>query len=70
MKINLKFGQEQEPVQTGLGVRTLLQAGCGCEKDYAEYSLCTEDNENFTIVKNGMKVKAWIKDHCPKQIST
>ena len=27
MKINLKLGQEQEPVQTGLGVRTEMRVG-------------------------------------------
>jgi hypothetical protein len=70
MKINLKLGQEQEPVQTGLRVRTLLQAGCGCETERSGRSVCYDDKEDIEIVFTPTQVKNWITAHCPKPIST
>ena len=70
MKINLKLGQEQEPVQTGLRVRTLLQAGCGCEGDGSGNIVCTDDNYDVKIVFNTTQADNWTTAHCPKPIST
>ncbi len=69
MKINLKLGQEQEPVQTGLRVRTLLQAGCECEWDGLNW-VCTDVNYHVDIVLKKTEANNWITAHCPKPIST
>jgi len=47
MKINLKFGQKQESVSTGLQVITNLRVGgCGCEKYGKGWKCRDEDGED------------------------
>ncbi len=68
MKINLKFGQKQESVSTGLQVITNLRVGvCGCEKDSPGWKCRDEDGEQ--MLSNLTYVQQWRSHHnCPINI--
>jgi hypothetical protein len=69
MKINLKFGQKQESVSTGLQVITNLRVGgCGCEKDSPGWKCRDEAGEEQNL-SNLTYVQQWRSHHnCPINI--
>jgi hypothetical protein len=68
MKINLKFGQKQESVSTGLQVITNLRVGwCGCGKD-GNHWICSDEAGQQTFHLSE-EVDGWRSQHnCPINI--
>ena len=71
MKINLKFGQKQESVSTGLQVITNLRVGgCRCEIDAPGWK-CTDEAGEEQKLSNLKGVQQWKYLHrCPKNIQS
>ena len=69
MKINLKFGQKQESVSTGLQVITNLRVGaCGCEKDGNHWK-CWDKDGIVERLNLSEEVDLWRFQHnCPQDI--
>ena len=69
MKINLKFGQKQEPVSTGLRVKTLVRAGeCGCAPVRNAGWQCDDGKGmgNEKMVWSETELWSWMGTYCPR----
>ena len=61
MKINLKFGQKQESVQTGLQVKTLVRAGeCDCLRMPDGGWWCSDNKGNKKMVWDVSEMQNWM----------
>jgi hypothetical protein len=69
MKINLKFGRKQEPVQTGLQVHTHMLVGlCSCPAVDGAGWQCDDDKGNALMVWTVEDMFRWKGQYCTKPV--
>jgi len=72
MKNKLKFSLKEEPVQTGLRVRTLVSCSasysCGCYKlSDGGYQCVFDGNDRVEAKVSGNEVMGWLKLNCSER---